>query len=446
VLGFACVVLTVCVAALSWLPLLRARGISVATVLKSAGRSATGNARTQRTRSVLVVAQVAMAMVLVSASGLMARSFLRLRDVSPGFDGEQVLSMRFTLPPTVYSTVESRLRFQSRLLERLREVPGARASAITSWIPMSGEQTTGAMMIEGMPIDPNAVPPVHARVYLSDSAFRVMGTPIIEGRTFLPMDRAPTSDEVIVSQSFAKRYWPGQSAIGKRVRQGTNGDWQPIVGVVGDVHLTNLQTPPEEAIYLPLNARFFEGRAGISSAPSALAVLVRADGDPSLLVRAVRDAIHAVDPALPTYEERPLADVARGATARMRFTFFLLGAASLVTLLLGAVGIYGVLAYGVSLRRREFGVRMALGASPADVRGIVARQGVRLATIGVGVGLVVALGTMRLLGGLLYDVSPNDPMTLGATCVVLVTVAFVASWLPARRASLVAPTAAIRGE
>lgn len=446
VLTFTLFVVVLCVAALSLLPLLRARHLPVAAVLKSAGRGAIGGVATQRSRHVLVVAQVAMAMVLVSGSGLLARSFLRLRSVRPGFDGAHVLTMHIALPSTNYPTAEDRARFESRLLDEVSRVPGVQQSAITSWIPLSGDAETGAVDVEGIPRAPDEVPPVHSRVYVTDSLFRVMGTPMIEGRVFSPLDATRPSDEVIVSRSFAQRYWPGVSAIGKRVRQGIGGDWTRVVGVVEDVHLTSLQLPADEAVYLPMLTLDPGRQGGATWGPSVVALVVRTDGAPSSLVRPLRDVLHRLDPALPSFNERELADVMHSATARMRFTFLLLGASSLLTLLLGAVGIYGVLAYGVALRRREFGVRMALGARPSDVRRVVSRQGVRLAVLGVATGLVLTLGAMRLIGGLLYDVSPNDPVTLVATSVALLSVAFLASWIPARRASRMAPTVALRGD
>ena len=215
---------------------------------------------------------------------------------------------------------------------------------------------------------------------------------------------------------------------------------------MGDVHLESLQLPAEEAVYVPMLTADPGGRAGMLWSPFVVALVVRTDAAPASLVRSLQEAVHRLDPSLPTFDERSLADVVQAATARMRFTFVLLGVASLVTLLLGAVGIYGVLAYGVALRKREFGVRMALGARPADVRRVVSRQGVRLAALGVALGLLAALGTTRLIGGLLYDVSPTDPVTLGGTGLALLAVAFLASWLPARQASRLAPTVALRGD
>lgn len=446
VLVFTLVVVALCVAALSLLPLLRARHLPVAAVLKSAGRGAIGGITTQRSRHVLVVAQVAMAMVLVSGSGLLARSFLRLRSVEPGFDGSRVLTMHIALPSSSYPKAEDRARFESRLLDEVSRVPGVQRSGITSWVPLSGDAESGAVDVEGIPRAPDEVPPVHSRVYVTDSLFRVMETPMVEGRPFSRLDPTRPSDEVIVSRSFAQRYWPGVSAVGKRVRQGIGGDWTRVVGVVEDMHLTSLQLPADEAVYLPMLTLDPARQEGGTWGPSVIALVVRTDGAPSALVRPLREVLHRLDPSLPAFNERELSEVTQSATARMRFTFLLLGASSLITLLLGAVGIYGVLAYGVALRQREFGVRMALGARPVDVRRVVSRQGVRLAVLGVAVGLALTLGAMRLIGGLLYEVSPNDPVTLTVTSVALLSVAFLASWLPARRASRLAPTVALRGD
>jgi len=268
VLVFTLVVVALCVAALSLLPLLRARHLPVAAVLKSAGRGAIGGITTQRSRHVLVVAQVAMAMVLVSGSGLLARSFLRLRSVEPGFDGSHVLTMHIALPSSSYPKAEDRARFESRLLDEVSRVPGVLRSGITSWVPLSGDQESGAVDVEGMSRAPDEVPPVHSRAYVTDSLFRVMGTPMVEGRPFSPLDPTRPSDEVIVSRSFAQRYWPGASAVGKRLRQGIGGDWTRVVGVVEDVHLTSLQLPADEAVYLPTPPRRWCARCTRCSAAS----------------------------------------------------------------------------------------------------------------------------------------------------------------------------------
>ena len=426
--------------AASALPLLRARGVPVAAVLRDAGRAATAGVRRQSARKALVVAQVALALVLVAASGLMARSFARLRDVAPGFEPARVLAVRIALPPSSYRDAASVARLYDRLLRELDALPGVQHAALTSWLPLSEDHNNGTVFVEDRPVVGDAVPPVHEQVHVSRDWFATVGTPLLAGRTFAPHDPARASTEVIVSRAFAERYWPGQRALGKRVRAGLVAPWLTVVGVVGDVHLAALDRPAEEALYLPYHA-FDRDTAW---APTGVTLALRAAGDPAALVAAVRRTVHALDPAVPTYDERPMADTLRAAAARTRFTTLLLGIASAVALLLGAVGMYGVMAYGVSLRQREIGVRLALGARPLDVGRMISRQGVALAAAGVAIGLAGALAVTRFLRGLLYGVSPTDPPTLAATCALLLAVALVASWLPARRAAALPPVEALR--
>ncbi|HVE33626.1 MAG TPA: FtsX-like permease family protein, partial [Gemmatimonadaceae bacterium] len=257
--------------------------------------------------------------------------------------------------------------------------------------------------------------------------------------------------EAIVSRAFAKRYWKDESPLGKRVRPGINGPWFTIVGEVGDAHYDALDKPANDIVYLPIVSADLDPGAGKTpadsnvSVPSYLAVIARASGPGGATTSAIRDIVHALDPSLPTYGERPLHDIVRAASARAREMLLLLAIASALALVLGAVGIYGVMAYGVSLQRREIGVRMALGAPPAEVRRMISRKGVGLAGIGVVIGTLVAIGVTRFMRSLLFDVSPTDPLILAVTCAVLLFVALAASWIPARRAAAVNPTEALRG-
>jgi predicted lysophospholipase L1 biosynthesis ABC-type transport system permease subunit len=269
-----------------------------------------------------------------------------------------------------------------------------------------------------------------------------MGAPLMTGRTFGTQDPAHPSNEVIVSRAFAERYWPKGSALGKRIRPGIDGPWLTIIGVAGDVHLDALEKPADDAVYQPMVV----ADSDTTSAPSSVALIVRSTGNADALAAPVRRIVQSLDPALPVYDEHLMTAIVASASARTRFTMLLLAVASGLALVLGAVGIYGVMAYGVSLRQREIGVRMALGARPVDVRQMISRQGVGLAAIGVAIGLAGALGVTRFLRGLLYDVSPTDPLTLGGTCVVLLAVALIASWIPARRAAGMDAAEALRSD
>jgi putative ABC transport system permease protein len=426
----------------SLLPALRARRIAPGAVLKESSRSATAGRDRQRARSWLVVAQVALALVLVAGSALMARSFDRLRNVQPGFDASGILTMRVALPRAAYRDAASVAQFHERLLGEALALPGVRGAAVTDWLPLADDGDNMGMDIEDRPLAADALPATHAVPKVGADWFRAMGIPLIAGRTFGPADAARPSTEVVVSRAFAARYWKGESALGKRLRPSGWAEWFTVVGVAGDVHLRALETPAEEAVYFPV---VFRDPSGVR-APSTVAIAVRVAGDPANLTPALRAAAQRLDPALATYDERPMAAVLGAATARTRFVLLTLAAASAVALAIGAVGLYGVLAYGVALRRREIGVRLALGATTAEVTRMIAGRGVALAAAGVAIGLSVTLGIMRLLGGLLYDVSPTDPVALVATCSVLLGVAVVASWLPARQAAAVAPAEALRGE
>ncbi|MFN2563663.1 MAG: ADOP family duplicated permease [Gemmatimonadaceae bacterium] len=424
----------------SLLPALRARRIAPGVVLKESSRSATAGRDRQRARSALVVAQVALALVLVAGSALMARSFGRLRDVRPGFDPRGVLTMRVALPRAAYRDAARVTQFHERLLGEALALPSVRGAAVADWLPLADEGNNVGMDIEDRPLAPDAMPATHAMPMVSADWFRVTGIPLLAGRTFGPADAARPSTEVVVSRAFAERYWSGESPLGKRVRPSGWAEWFTVVGVVGDVHLTALEKPPAEAIYFPL---VFRDPGGVRS-PGTVVIALRVEGDPARLAPPLRAVVRRLDPALPTYDERPMAVVLGAAMARTRFVLLTLAAASVIALAIGAVGLYGVLAYGVALRRREIGVRLALGASTAEVTRMVARRGVALAAVGAAIGLTATLAATRLLGGLLYSVSPTDPVALVATCGVLLGVALVASWLPARRAAAVDPAEALR--
>jgi predicted permease len=442
VLLFAIGVTTLSAVAVSLLPMLRSRRVAPGIVLKEASRSATTGRDRQRARSTLVVAQVALALVLVSGSALMARSFARLRDVQPGFDARNVLTVRVALSGASYAPAAARLRFFERALADIRAIPGVRNVAVADWVPLTDDHNDSVVQIEDQPLPSGAVPPDLPLTFVSADYFATFGIPLISGRTFDRPDITRPSDEVIVSRSLAEHYWKGTSPIGKRLRASLSGPWFTIVGVVGDVHMQSLELPAEELVYFPIVRIDENGRD--ADVPTGVALAIRTTGDPTAISPALRSVFRTIDPALPTYDERPMAARLAESTARARFVMLMLGVASLVALVIGMVGLYGVLAYGVTLRRREIGVRMALGASALDVTRMVARRGIVLALLGVSVGLLGALAATRVLHGLLYGVSPTDPVALVATCVTLFAVAALASWLPARQAAAIPPMEALR--
>ncbi|HMA03613.1 MAG: ABC transporter permease [Gemmatimonas sp.] len=439
VLAFALGVCAVSTLLVSLIPLLRASRVPIAMVLRESGRGSTVGAERQRTRSALVVAQVALALVLVTGAGLLARSFTRLRNVQPGFDGRDVSMTRMALSRTTYPKGPDRVRFFGRLLDQVRALPGVKEATISDWVPLTSDHNDVVVDVEDHPLPPGALPADHFVATVDPDFFKTLGIPLLAGQTLESPYRGQSSMNVVVSKAFAERYWPGGSALGKHIRPALDGPWFTVVGVVGNVHFEALNKPPEDAMYAPL----LQTDTSAVNTPLFVALLVRTEGHQDVALP-VRNIVHTLDPALPTYDQRSIASVIAAASSRARVTVLLLVIASTLALILGAVGLYGVLAYGVSLRQREIGVRIVLGARPSEVSWMVSRQALGLALAGIVVGTGFALAATRLLRGLLYDVSPTDPLTLGATCLGLLAMAGMASWIPARRAAAVDPSEALR--
>jgi putative ABC transport system permease protein len=439
VLAFALAVCAVSTLLVSLIPLLRARRVPIAIVLRESGRGSTAGADRQRTRSALVVAQVALALVLIVGSGLLARSFTRLRNVQPGFDGRDVSMARLALSDKAYPTGASRTELYGRLLEQVRALPGVREATISDWVPLTTDHNDVVVTVEDHPLPPGALPADHYVASVDPNYFKTMGIPLLAGQTLESPYSGRPSVNVVVSKAFAERYWPAGNALGKKIRPSLDGPWFTIVGEVGNVHLEALNKPAETAMYMPLLAA-----DSVSwDTPTFVSLLVRTEGRQDVSLP-IRNIVHALDPALPTYDQQPLSSVISASSSRPRVTMLLLVIASTLALILGAVGLYGVLAYGVSLRQREIGVRIVLGARPSAVSWMVSRQALGLALAGIAIGTGFALAATRLLRSLLYDVSPTDPLTLGATCLGLLAMAGMASWVPARRAAAVDPSEALR--
>lgn len=433
-LGCALGATVACALCVGLLPLLRARRVSIALVLRGAGRGPAADAPRPRARHALVVAQTALTLVLVASAGLMTRSLMRLENVTPGFVPDDVAMARVLLPIAKYGPGSARAAFMREVLERLRAAPGVRGAAVTDWVPLSADHRSSAIEVEDRPLPRAGVGTAHAVATVDDHYFHTLGIPLLRGRTFASMDDPGAAGEAMVSHAFAVRYWNGVSPVGKRIRP-VGGAWRTVVGEVADVHQAALDRPVDDLVYLPVVRQ-----DGAAPTPYLVAVLARTrPGQAGATAGAIRGIVRALDPALPTFDEGTLDDVVRRASTRNRALVVLLAAASAVAMTLGAVGLYGVVAYGVSVRRREIGVRIALGARPADVSRALSLEGLRLAAVGIGIGMACALAFTRLLRGLLYEVSATDPWVLGLTALALLVVAFVASWLPARRAAAVDP-------
>jgi putative ABC transport system permease protein len=427
------------------LPALRAGRTDVRSVI-SAGSSG-GGREGGALRSTLVVAEVALAAMMLVGAGLVGRSFWKLQSVDPGFDAEGALVMDLSLPSRRYDSPARVIGFYARALDGLRSLPGVRSAAAISHLPLSGN--AGDWMLEAEGRSPSAPRlPSPEFTIASTDVFRALGIAVREGRVFDSTDRPTAPPVVVVSRELSRAFWPGESSVlGRRVRfagapPGRTIPWMTVVGVVDDVRRTSLSQAPHAGFYL-LDTQFPHI---IGDAISAMTLVVRTQGDPSRLAGAARAVVGGIDPELAVANERTLASVVSSSVARPRFAMAVLSAFGLSALLLAAVGVYGVLSYAMARRRREMAVRMAMGATPRAVRRLALGAGLRLGVIGVAAGLVLAVMGSRLLRSLLFEVSATDPLTIAAVGTVLLGAALLASWLPARRATTVSPAEVLRGD
>jgi putative ABC transport system permease protein len=441
---------------ISSVPIVRSSALSQYASLTEISGATTAGRRRHRIRNALVVIQVAIALVLLSGAGLMARSFARLRSVQLGFDAAHAFTFRVSALITKYPKPGDAARLLVRTLDDIAAVPGVQSAGVVTKLPLDDEaRQDTALFVEDPPTRPGTIPNIHQSAFASPGYFRALGIPLIEGRTFEAPDPDRPRRDVIVSRALAERYWRGGHGVGKRVRMMPVGDWYTIIGVTGNVRGTTIEQPPDEMIYLPIVvtpavAGGMGGQpAGSDTArwtPRDVAVVVRTAGAPGFAATQAEDAVRRVDPSIPIYAPRPMPDVVARAEARTTFTLLLLGVASSIALALGAVGIYGVIAYVVSLRTKEIAVRLALGARASEVRGMVVRQALLITLVGIVAGVAGAMAMTRALGALLFGISPTDLPTLLGSAAALLVVAAAASWLPARRAAGVDPALALRSE
>lgn len=424
-------------------PLLHAGG-DLSQQLRSGGaRGETGSRETHRVRNGLVVSQMALALMLLVGSGLMLRSFQELRRMDPGFEAEGVLTARITVPSAEIEENGALTAFYTSLRDRLAAQPSVQAVGLAQSVPLGAGLSYFGFPVEDFPAGPGDIGVLASHNQVSLGYFETMGIELLEGRLFQPGDGADGTRAVVVNEAFAERWWPGESALGRRLSQGIpDEDWFEIVGVVEDSHYQSLEQAPEHLVYWPPTV----GRAAAPSIARTMDVVLRTSLEPTSLVPVLRREVAALNPRIPVANPRTMSDVVSNATARTSFTMALLGAASGVALLLGLVGIYGVVSYVVAQRTREIGVRMALGATAGSVRSMIVRQGLVLAAWGVGLGLLGAAALSRVMSSILFGVSAIDPWTYAAVSVALVTVSVAASWLPARRAAGVDPSRALRAE
>ena len=439
---------TLAVLFVSILPAMRWTAFPESRVLTESSRAMTPGRARHHARHALVVSQVALALMLLAGAGLMARSFARLRAVQPGFDASRTATFRLALPSAEYPASSDVTRFLVTALGEMAKAPGVQAVGVATKVPLDaiGRSDT-ALFVRDHPLSAGKIPNVHQAAFVSPDYFRALGIPLVDGRTFGAVDPADARRELIVSRALALRYWSDGKAVGKLVRMIPVGDWYTIVGVAGDVRGSGLDQPADETIYLPLVTDPLDDPAARWT-PRDVAFVVRSAGSGSATLAAARaeHAVSALAPSLPVYASHDMSDLISRSEAATTVTLSLLGIASIAALVLGAVGIYGVVAYSVGLRTRELAVRIALGADPAGIRRMVSRQALGVASIGVVVGLAGAVGVTRVLATLLYGVSPTDVPTLGASAILLLGVAGAASWIPARRAAAVDPAAALRSD
>ena len=414
---------------------LRASSTRVTAALRDGSRSATVGRAGRRTRDALVMAQVALAFVLVIGSGLMVRSFQALWSVDPGFSADGVLAFEVRPLTTKYVGAQAMAQFYDRLIERIEATAGVTRVGAVNSLPLTDGGNSFVALIEDFPPAEAALPPIFAVRRATRGYFEAMKIPVIEGRLFTPDDHTRRVPSVIISNSVKAQYWPQTSALGKRIDIGKAS--ARVVGVVGDVHNAGLHVAAEQFLYLPI---VDSAGGGVQ----AMTMTVRTTGEPLNFVSGVRSAIAELDADLPMANVQSMDRVLGDSMSRTSFTMSVLMIAALIALFLGAVGIYGVLSYVVSLRTQEIGTRLALGASPGVVRRMVLSHGMRLAGVGALIGLVAALGLVRVIVALLYGVSPIDPITLAAASAIFFAVAVLASLLPAARAAGTPPVEALR--
>ena len=415
-------------------PALQLPRLSIHEVVKDGGRGSVGTRR-RWLRHILVVAEVAAALVLLIGAGLLINSFLRLQQVDRGFDARNVLTLNLTL--SRYSTTEQQVAFLKDALERVAQTPGARAAGLTSTLPLRGGPST-EFVIEGRPpLEVGDEPSADIRI-IDPNYFHAMGILIQAGRPFAETDSTDAPRVMVINENMARRFWPDEDPIGKRV---TMKDWGPpltgeIVGIASDVKANGLDSETRPMIYWPY-----------PQFPTIFnSIVVRTEGDPLSLVGAIKSQIWSVDPAQPIASVETMETVLADSVAPRRFNMLLIGIFAALALALAAIGIYGVISYTVSQRTHEIGIRMAMGARGSDVLKLVVGQGMTLALAGVVVGLAAAFGLTRLMSSLLFGVSPTDAVTFALIATLLAGVALVACIVPARRATKVDPMVALRYE
>jgi predicted permease len=452
VLGFTFATSVVAGLMFGLFPAVRIRAANLVGSLKEGGRGGGAGRERHRARNVLVISQVALALVLLAGSGLMIRSFQALRAVDPGFSApEDVLTFRVAIPSAEVEEPDEVAATHQRILSALQALPGVSSASMSSSVAMDGWDNNDALEAEANPVAPGQIPPIRRYKFLAPGYFQTLGSRMVAGRDLTWADIEDRNKVVILSETLARaEFGTAEAAVGERVRQSfgeaAEGGWYEVVGVAADERDDGMAADPVAIVYWPQVTEDFYGSEDTFTQRSMAYAIRARSGTPTALLSEAREVVWAVNPNLPLARVATLEELASRSMARTSFTLIMLGIAAGVALFLGIVGIYGVISYIVSQRTREIGIRMALGAEQGTVGRMVLGQALMLAGAGVAIGLAGAAGATRLMSSLLYGVSPMDPVTFGAVATVLCVVALVASWIPARRAAGVDPVEALRAE
>jgi putative ABC transport system permease protein len=420
-------------------PALQGSHASLSESLKEGNKSATASSGQRRLRSLLVVSEIALALVLLIGAGLMLKSFQRLLNVDPGFDAENVLTMQIALSPSRYTDPKAKAGFYDQLLGRVKSLPGVESASITTALPLGGPTFGGPFSIEGRPLDMTGKPP-HAEIRtVAPGYFHVMRTPLIKGRDFGAEDTDASVPVVIINETFARSFFGNEDAVGRRIKIGAPGSprpWMLVAGIARDVKSGGLDAEVIPEMYLPY----------AQNVGPAMTLVVRTAVDPSSSIAAVRREVLSIDRDQPVYNTSTMKQLLGQSIAQRRLSLLMLGVFSLIALLLAAIGIYGVMAYTVAQRTHEIGIRLALGAQKRDILRLVLGQGMLLTIVGVVIGVGASLALTRFLSSLLFGVSSTDPATFALITILLTGVALLACYIPARRAMKIDPMTALRYE
>jgi predicted permease len=447
VLVFTVAVSLLCSLAFGSIPTLRYASARMGTGLREGGRTLSQGRERHRTRNALVVIQVSLAFVLLICSGLMIRTFRALTQVDPGFDAAApIQTFELNIPEAEVPNDDTAVHTQEAILRRIAAIPGVTSAAYANSVPMNGNEWQDPILAQDRNYSDGAMPPLRRFKFAAPGFFSTLGIPLIAGRDYTWAETYQRIPVGIVSANLAREYWGSPAnALGKHIRVSSNDDWREIIGVAGDVHDAGMNQDAPTMVWWPILTNHFEGDQVTAQRSVTYAIRTPRAGSESLM-NAVREVVWSIDANIPITAVRTEADFYHRSLARTQFTLIMLGLAAGIALLIGLIGLYGVIAYSASQRRREIGIRIALGANRHAITGMFVRQGLLLAATGAGCGLVVAFAATRLLRSLLFHVRPMDPLTCAAACLALCAAAALASYIPSRRTATVNPVEALRAE